>query len=228
MTMARVRSFFLIALMALIACGYAVADDPCAKCHKDFAKVLPPKHVEVKGGFAECIACHDKGQSGVAEKNAFGTRIHLQHVSKQKMECAACHSFMEGKSFGLIGDAHSWGAPKSEDMRLMKQKMQSWSSSTFTDNMHAKASVDCAGCHGKELPGSDATVENDRCLSCHGPVEKLAAKSANAQFPKRNPHASHYGNDIACSTCHHAHEASVVMCADCHKLWKLDIPGAAS
>jgi len=25
----------------------------------------------------------------------------------------------------------------------------------------------CAGCHGKGLPGSDATVDNERCLACH-------------------------------------------------------------
>jgi fumarate reductase flavoprotein subunit len=70
-------------------------------------------------------------------------------------------------------------------------------------------------------------VESERCLKCHGPVEKLAARTANKEFPKRNAHASHYGSDIACTTCHHAHEASVVMCADCHKLWKMDVPGAA-
>ena len=108
-----------------------------------------------------------------------------------------------------------------------RQKMVTWADGPFTDHLHAKAKVDCAGCHAKPVPVSDATVENPRCLECHGPVEKLAARSANKEFPKRNPHASHYGSDIACTSCHKAHEASVVMCADCHKLWKLNIPGAA-
>jgi hypothetical protein len=229
MTMAKLRFFFLTILLLTLTCGTAMAQaaDPCQRCHKDFTKVLPKQHAEVKGGLEQCLACHSTGQTGVAEKNAFSTSIHLQHTAKQKLECTACHTFVDGKSFGLIGQKNSWGAPKGEDLALMKKQMASWSSSSFTDNMHAKANVDCAGCHGKDVPVSDSTVENPRCLACHGPVEKLAAKSANKDFPKRNPHASHYGSDIACTTCHHAHEASVVMCADCHKLWKLEVPGAA-
>jgi len=203
------------------------AADPCSKCHPEMAKTLPKGHVEVpKGGLEQCVVCHKN--SGAAEKNAFGTRVHLAHEGdKQKLECSACHSYTPGKSFGLIGQKESLGAPKDEDMALMKQEMASWAGTGFTDSSHAKAQVDCAGCHGKELPLSDVTVENDRCLACHGPIEKLAAKTANKEFPKRNPHASHYGSDIACTACHHAHEASVVMCADCHKLWKMTIPGAA-
>jgi hypothetical protein len=70
-------------------------------------------------------------------------------------------------------------------------------------------------------------VENDRCLACHGPIEALAARSANPEWPKRNPHDSHLRAEVACTACHHAHSASVVYCADCHRLWKLTIPGRA-
>jgi hypothetical protein len=225
--MAKLRFLFTFFLMLTLSCGIALAQavDPCAGCHKDLARLLPKQHAEVKG--QQCVACHNTGQSGAAEANGFSTTIHLQHAGKQKLECTSCHTYIAGKSFGLIGGKNTWGAPKDEDLVLMKQKMASWSGSKFTDNLHAKAKVDCAGCHGKDAPVSDSTVESERCLVCHGPVEKLAAKSANKEFTKRNAHASHYGSDIACTTCHHAHEASVVMCADCHKLWKLTIPGAA-
>ena len=128
---------------------------------------------------------------------------------------------------GLVGLDHSWGTPGEEDFAAMKAGFGTWAASPFTDHLHAKAGVDCAGCHGKAAPVSDSTVENDRCLSCHGPAAKLAARSANAEFPKRNPHDSHLGADIACTTCHKAHAASVVYCADCHRLWKLTIPGGA-
>ncbi len=212
----------------LVASAETKTADPCAGCHSDMTKVLPKDHVTVPaGGLAQCLVCHKTGESGAAEKNNFGTRIHLAHEGKQKLECNACHTYVEGKVFGLIGQEHSWGAPKAEDMTLMKEKMATWTQSGFTDHLHAKAGVDCAGCHGKAVPLSDTTVESERCLNCHGPVEKLAAKTANVEFPKRNAHASHYGSDIACTTCHHAHEASVVMCADCHKLWKMTVPGAA-
>jgi hypothetical protein len=223
----------LIMTLALCLCINATtqskqAVDPCVSCHADLTKVLPIKHVEVaKGGLEQCTACHKS--SGEAEKNAFSTRLHLAHEGdKQKLECTDCHRYAAGKSFGLIGQDVSWGTPKDDDLTLMKQKMATWSSSGFTDHAHSKAGVDCAGCHGKDAPLSDSTVESDRCLKCHGPIEQLAAKSANIDFPKRNPHASHYGNDIACTTCHHAHEGSVVMCAGCHKLWTLTIPGAVN
>jgi len=197
----------------------------CSSCHKDFASVLPKSHAPVPmGGLSQCLACHKSSQSAAADH--FAVRLHLAHEGdKQKLECTNCHNQANGISFMIPPPAKN-GALKPEDVALLKQEMASWSSSQFLDALHAKAGVDCVGCHGSETPLADSTVENDRCLSCHGPIEKLAARSANKEFPKRNPHASHYGSDIACTTCHHAHEASVVMCAECHKLWKLDIPGA--
>ncbi len=229
MTMANKR--WLIAMLCvavLLLCGAALAaNDPCANCHKDMGKVLPKEHPAVaEGGLAQCLTCHKGGTEGAAEKNPFSTKLHTIHLAK-KVECAVCHNVETGKPFGLQGQITDWGTPKADDMKLMKEKMTSWADSKYTDNLHAKASVDCAGCHGKKAPVSDDTVENERCLQCHGPVAKLAERSANKEFPKRNPHASHYGSDIACTTCHKAHDASVVMCADCHKLWKLEIPGAA-
>ncbi|MDR3764433.1 MAG: cytochrome c3 family protein [Acidobacteriota bacterium] len=229
MTMA--KKYWLIAMLCLgvlLTCGTAWAmTDPCAGCHKDMSKVLPKEHPTVAaGGVAQCLACHNKGKEGAAEQNPFSTKLHTVHLSK-KIDCVACHNAESGKSFGLKGDVVDWGAVKPEDVKLMQEKMNSWASSGFTDNLHARAGVDCAGCHGKKAPVSDDTVENARCLECHGPVAKLAERSANKEFPKRNPHASHYGSDIACTTCHKGHDASVVMCADCHKLWKMEIPGAA-
>lgn len=226
--MKRFCAVFLSLAVVSLLCGTAVAAaaDPCASCHKDYAQVLPKGHAAVEGGFEKCIACHAIGQSGDAQPNPFSTAIHQRHAVSQKMECTVCHTVQSGTSFGLKGTDANWGPISAEDLALMKEKMTSWGTSKYTDNLHAKAKVDCAGCHGKQAPTSDATVENARCLSCHGPMEKLAEKSANAQFPKRNPHASHYGNDIACNTCHKGHDTAEVMCYQCHKQWKVGaIPG---
>lgn len=222
------NGLFAILCFSVLLLGSAAraTTDPCASCHKDMAKILPKQHPAVTpGGIAQCLTCHKGGTEGAAEKNPFSTKLHAVHLDK-KIECAVCHNVETGKNFGLKGDSVEWGTAHPDDVKLMKEKMASWASSKYTDNLHAKANVDCAGCHGKKAPAGDDTVENARCLECHGPVAKLAERSANKEFPKRNPHASHYGNDIACTTCHKAHEASVVMCADCHKLWKLQIPGA--
>jgi hypothetical protein len=207
----------------------APVTDACGSCHADFTSVLPKGHAKVtQVGLAACVSCHHVGQSGAASKNAYSTRLHVAHVARQKQGCTDCHTYATKKSFGLIGLGHTWGAPGDEDLALMKGALCSWAGSKFMDHLHAKGGVDCAGCHGKTAPVSDSTVENDRCLACHGPVEKLATRSANAEFPKRNPHDSHLGNEIACTVCHHAHAASVVYCADCHRLWKLTIPGSGN
>ena len=230
--MSLARSLLPLAGVILLAASpdapAAGKGEACAPCHADFSKVLPKGHPEATGtGLGTCVPCHAIGQSGEAAKNPYSTRLHLTHAGKRKQECTACHSFAPKQVFGLVGLDHSWGTPGEEDFAAMKAGFGTWAASPFTDHLHAKAGVDCAGCHGKAAPVSDSTVENDRCLSCHGPAAKLAARSANAEFPKRNPHDSHLGADIACTTCHKAHAASVVYCADCHRLWKLTIPGGA-
>ena len=85
--------------------------------------------------------------------------------------------------------------------------------------------INCAGCHGKDTPQLDSTVENPRCLECHGPMEKLAKKSEPKDFADRNPHKSHLG-DIACTVCHHEHSASKTYCLECHPKFQMKkIPG---
>jgi len=236
--MAKLRSTSLIAL-ALLCVALSPASpaqtskstnpaDGCAACHNDFSSVLPKQHpASNSAALSSCLGCHAIGQAGEAKKNGFSTRIHLAHAGPQlHLECVSCHSYVPGKSFGLIGQSFSWGAPKDEDMAVIKEMFASWQNSGYTDHLHAEASVDCAGCHGKEVPLLDSTVANDRCLACHGPLDQLAAKSAPKDFPKRNPHDSHLG-DIACTVCHHAHAESKAYCLDCHRNFDMAIPGGA-
>jgi hypothetical protein len=200
----------------------------CAGCHGDFSSVLPKEHPAVNGsGLGACVECHSIGQSGEAKKNALSTRMHLAHAARQQMQCAVCHVYVPGKRFGLSRQSVSWGAPEDDDMALIKEKFASWANSGFTDHLHARAMIDCGGCHGRQLPVLDSTVENSRCLACHGPLEKLAAKTAPKEFPKRNPHQSHLG-DIACTVCHHVHSAARLYCLDCHKNFNLPIPGGGT
>ncbi len=145
----------------------------CSSCHADFSSVLPKGHAEVKGSnLAACIECHKPDFTGKAQRNAFSTRIHLAHLgTKANQDCNACHAWVPGKSFGLIGIKGSWGTPTKDDMVLIKQEFTSWTKSGFTDNLHAIKAMDCSVCHAKELPKPDATVENNRCLQCHGPLK---------------------------------------------------------
>jgi len=198
----------------------------CASCHPDFSKVLPKGHPGVKGrDVTACTPCHEHDPAGRPQKNAYSSRMHLAHVPpKGSLDCEACHSWNPGKSFGLIGVKGSWGAPSKDGIDLMKKIFASWASSQFTDNLHAKGGVTCAGCHGKDLPKSDETVENTRCLECHGPADKLAKKTEPRDFPDRNPHKSHL-RDINCTVCHKEHSESKVYCLECHKKFQMNIKG---
>jgi cytochrome c553 len=236
--MFKTQSMILMILVLLLAAtGTAIAAEPsnsptavdgCAACHAEFSSLLPKGHVEVKEpGLAACLGCHSLGQAGEAKKNAFSTRIHLAHAAPQlRLDCVACHSFAAGKSFGLIGQSSSWGAPKEADMEAMKKAFASWVNSDNMDHLHAKATVDCAGCHGKQAPQTESTVENSRCLACHGPQAELVAKSKPKDFPNRNPHESHLG-EAPCTVCHHAHAESRSYCLECHQNFNMPIPGGA-
>jgi hypothetical protein len=71
---------------------------------------------------------------------------------------------------------------------------------------------------------TDATIANEKCLSCHGPMAQLAKKSEPAEFKDRNPHQSHLG-EIECTVCHKAHGEPQVYCLGCHQKFVMHIPG---
>lgn len=233
--MTRLPVLTVLALLCLLAIAplssaqtsSSRAVDACVSCHGDFSSVLPKAHPTVKeNGLGACLQCHSIGQAGDAKKNGFSSCIHLTHLgSKLHIDCKACHTYVPGKNFGLIGQSISWGAPKDDDMAVIKKEFTSWADSNYTDHLHAKAMIDCAGCHGKQMPLLGTTVENSRCLVCHGPQEQLATKSVPKDFPERNPHRSHL-DEIPCAVCHHAHGAAKAYCLDCHQNFNMTIPGA--
>lgn len=201
----------------------------CKNCHADFSTLIPQDHPSVKGNdLTSCTTCHQPGMPDVEKKNAFSTRIHLGHLPpKGKLDCLACHQWSAGKSFKLSGAKESLGAPTKEDFDLMREIFTSWASSEYMDNLHAKAFISCRNCHGKELPAPDATIINNKCLECHGPMDQLAKKTEPAEFKDRNPHKSHLG-DVACTVCHKAHGESKVYCLSCHQKFKMKIQGAGA
>jgi hypothetical protein len=203
-----------------------VAKASCASCHSDFSSVLPKGHPSVHDkDITACTSCHEPDMIGKPQKNTYSARMHLAHLPpKGSLDCTACHSWIPRENFGLIEVKGSWGAPSKDEMEIMKKVFASWASSQYSDSQHAKAGIVCAGCHGKDLPKAGVTVENSRCLECHGPMERLAQKSEPKDFPDRNPHKSHLG-DIACTVCHHEHSVSKVYCLQCHKNFEMKIPG---
>ena len=204
------------------------AKTSCLACHADIKSVLPAAHPPAKGeDIAACLGCHPADFSGKAEIRGFSARLHRAHgAEKSKTDCLTCHTWAAKKSFGLIKQKGSWGTPSKEDYALLKQMVRSWSGSANLDALHGRKSVTCSGCHGAQLPKDDDTVENARCLMCHGSAEKLAEKTNKPDDPKMNPHKSHLG-DINCTVCHKAHAKSVVYCLGCHTQFRMKIPGGS-
>ncbi len=86
---------------------------------------------------------------------------------------------------------------------------------------HQKAGLTCESCH-KESPPKEL-VTGDKCLTCHGDLQKLIEKSARA-VP--NPHASPHitpGEQPKCEDCHHIHKPSEVSCLNCHQDFKFNV-----
>ncbi len=80
---------------------------------------------------------------------------------------------------------------------------------TFLADKHKAAGLDCNACH---IESQSKPPDTKVCLQCHGPYDKLAARTEKVE---PNPHASHQG-ELECESCHHGHKASVDFCAKCH------------
>lgn len=197
----------------------------CVSCHADFSSLLPSKHPAVAGkDIKACTSCHVVKVSEATEPAIFSSKIHRVHAgSDTGTECTLCHVWTPEKRFSVIGSTVSWGAVSKMDMVLLRKMFDSWTGSKYLDSIHARSDVMCSGCHGGVIPKEDDTIDNSRCLSCHGPMEKLAARTTPKDFPDRNPHKSHLG-DMACVVCHKSHEASTVYCLQCHAKFSMKIP----
>jgi hypothetical protein len=221
--MTRTLLFTTLCLLLCMVCGHLEAEatpNPssqkmvsCPQCHGDFTSLLGNKHPKAKGKtISACLGCHKPADKGSATSNTLFSKLHKPHLTgSSKVECTGCHTWTPGKIFGLPGTARSFGAPTRDQLALLKRIFMTWAGSPYLDGLHGKGSVSCSGCHGSALPEKGDTVDNERCLACHGPIERIVAITTPKDFADRNPHKSHLG-EIACTVCHKAHEPSVVYC----------------
>jgi Cytochrome c3 len=223
-----VTFFFLVRSEISAATGNTVKRvSSCLTCHAGFSSLLPSEHSAVTGkDIKACTSCHVVKVSEAAEIVVFSSKIHRAHAgSDTGTECSLCHAWTPNKRFSVIGSTVSWGAVSKTDMVLLKKMFDSWAGSKYLDAIHARGDVMCSGCHGGVIPKEGDTVDNNRCLSCHGPIENLVAGTAPKDFPNRNPHKSHLG-DIDCTVCHKSHEVSTVYCLQCHAKFNMKLPGS--
>jgi hypothetical protein len=87
--------------------------------------------------------------------------------------------------------------------------------------LHARMGVECPQCHANAKKPEPVPME--KCLSCHGDTQKLAAKTAKVK--PRNPHENkHYGTEADCNLCHHQHKKSENFCLPCHQRFDFVVP----
>lgn len=85
----------------------------------------------------------------------------------------------------------------------------------------------CQKCHGANAaPDDNQTVENRECVACHEGYTVLAELTAKKLSNKAiNPHGSHLGPEIACTSCHQGHQESKAYCLNCHTNFSMPMPG---
>jgi len=85
---------------------------------------------------------------------------------------------------------------------------------------HQQLSFNCVNCHKGQ--GIDAekfeAIGDEGCLSCHGSMQKIAARTGYKDLFHTNPHNSyHDGPTLSCDECHHEHQPSENRCTECHE-----------
>lgn len=98
----------------------------------------------------------------------------------------------------------------------------------------SSGALKCDKCHGDTVaPDDNQTVENRECIACHGDYAQVSAELAKKNAGNKSlnkhidPHASHLGPEIACTTCHQGHQESKAYCVHCHTNFQMPMPGNA-
>jgi cytochrome c-type protein NapC len=162
-----------------------------------------------------CTSCH--ALASIKPESQTGQMVHAS-LSDSKMACVDCHRNLVHSRPGSVAAA--------DELRMMKRATEDFVHSPHLANIHAQKNLTCSTCHGNDLiPDANATAINAQCTNCHGGMEKIAVTFKGPSY--LNPHASHLGN-IACTSCHMAHQESKAYCLNCHTNFDMPIPGATA
>jgi len=143
----------------------------CWRCHSDV----------VRGNGAvedrACLQCH----SDPEQLNKIGEveQVHLNHVTRHKVECFDCHSNIEHSLPASSGPPQINCTACHQDTHLGPPQLYSGTGGRGVPDMPSamfRAQVDCIGCHlskntyGKEhiLKGTTMKPTVDACADCHG------------------------------------------------------------
>ncbi|MCE5276071.1 MAG: cytochrome c3 family protein [Syntrophaceae bacterium] len=123
-------------------------------------------------------------------------------------DCAACHG---GDAMVPADHAATKGLTLPQCLSCHKGNDPELINTMPLSHAHQLSGVTCTKCHGETQP--PAAVTTKTCVVCH-PIADLIEKTKTIK--EGYPHNSHYGPNLACEKCHHAHKKSEVYCNQCH------------
>jgi len=202
----------LLSLITSVLPNLVFAQTQCGQCHST-AVPLSSGHPNVQQLTAtDCSKCHANNGKGIFQK------VHESH--KGKVPCNSCH--LTNQNSVVLRQLSS-----GETISVSKDDFELYSELLSTDEgsaskLHLSKGLTCGSCHKESAPQEGSTVDNDRCLSCHGSYEELAKKTQKAE-KSDNPHSSHQGK-LECSRCHAGHSKTKSYCLECHSNFNQKMP----
>lgn len=140
----------------------------------------------------------------------------IRSQAAQGGDCTACHG---GDGKVPEGHVNTKGMDIKQCLGCHKEGAPKLVNTLPLSHSHLLSGVSCAGCHKEATPPE--FVGTDQCISCHKLNDLVEATKDNKEA---NPHNSpHYGPELDCDLCHHAHETSENFCSECHD-FKFIIP----
>lgn len=134
--------------------------------------------------------------------------VHVKDSRKDASYCASCHDD-HYSSWVSDGDSYSLA------------------------HAHAGMSVSCQTCHNRTIeesiteivahttgdysfPLSEMTLPDEKCLSCHGSIDRVKSLTSTTVTRAEIDFHSEYHGRFPCGTCHNMHRDSIQVCALCH------------
>jgi hypothetical protein len=218
-----------------LAMGVTLAGDFCAHCHKDIGKDRP-SHNGMAFNTCNSAGCHKFHDNRALYEDFLAKHMNEPaHGARQQLparnfrEVAAEWPGYPSDRFPLKPQTAADAPP---DLMQSREPVSDWLATA-----HAKAGVNCSGCHKEEKNDAPAWVkrpDHKVCAACHGPETKgfLAGKHgmrvaegltpmtpARARAPM---HAKAGDKELSCTSCHSAHrfdtkKAAVEACVGCHR-----------
>jgi len=217
------------------AMGVTLATDFCAHCHQDIGKDRP-SHDGMAFNTCNSAGCHKFHDNRALYEDFLAKHIN-DPVHRSK-------AILPARNFREV--AADWPGYPSDRFPLKPQTkadapadlMQSGEAvADWLATAHAKAGVNCSGCHKASNETSAAWVrkpDHKACAGCHEPESKgwLAGKHGMRLAAELSPmtpgqarqsmHGKVADTTMGCTSCHAAHrfdtrKAAVEACVGCHR-----------